>query len=251
MIRKENRGLVSIIMPSYNSEDYIKDSIDSVMNQTYKNWELLIVDDSSTDQTVSIIRNHIKNDARIKLEVLRQNSGAAIARNQAVEKAKGKYLAFLDSDDLWDEKKLSKQINFMEENNYLFTSTSFNEMNDDNQVLNNITHSYEKLDYNGVLKHCPGNSTVMYNAEELGKFYSPDIRKRNDFAMWLQVIKEAKYLYGLSDVLSVYRVREGSLSKNKTDLVKYQWEVYRDIEKLSFMKSLYLLMHKTISVLIK
>lgn len=251
MYEIENSGLVSIIMPSYNSEDFIKETIDSVRNQTYQKWELLIVDDFSTDRTVGIIKDYMKIDERITLEVLKQNSGAAIARNKAVKKAEGQYLSFLDSDDLWVEDKLEKQIKFMEDNGYMFTSTSYGEMNDDSERLGNVQKSFKRLDYDGVLKNCPGNSTVMYNVDELGKFYSPDIRKRNDYAMWLQVIKEAKYLYGLPDVLSIYRVRQGSLSKNKLDLVKYQWEVYREIEKLSFVKSLYLLMHKTISVLVK
>lgn len=248
---KKSKDLVSIIMPAYNSEDFIEETIESVIKQTYQKWELLIVDDSSTDRTVEIIKDYIKLDDRITLEILENNSGAAIARNRAVENAKGKYLAFLDSDDLWDENKLSKQIEFMEENGYLFTSTSFGEMNDESEQLENVTYSHTKLDYDGVLKYCPGNSTVMYNASKLGKFYSPNIRKRNDFAMWLQVIKKAKYLYGLPDVLSIYRVRDGSLSKDKVDLVKYQWEVYRNIENLSFINSLYLLIHKIISVLKK
>lgn len=243
--------LVSIIMPSYNSEKFILDSIHSVQQQTYENWELLIVDDCSTDGTVALIENEVLNDSRIQLEVLSQNSGAAIARNTAIKEAKGVYLAFLDSDDLWEKDKLTKQINFMEMNQYLFTSTSFEEVNEENQLIDHIVKSHKQLDYEGVLKYCPGNSTVIYNMKELGKFYIPDIKKRNDFVMWLQVIKKAEHLHGLEEVLSLYRVREGSLSKDKIDLVKYQWNVYRKIEGLPFFKSLYLLLHKTVSVLSK
>lgn len=248
---KTHEEFVSIIMPSYNSEKFISDSIQSVRKQTYENWELLIVDDCSTDQTVSVIKDFMAMDARIQLEVLDRNSGAAIARNTAIRRANGVYLAFLDSDDLWKKDKLSKQIGFMEENQYVFTSTSFEEVDEENKLTNQLVASHKQLDYEGLLKHCPGNSTVVYNAEKLGKFYIPNIKKRNDFVMWLQVIKKAKHLYGLEDVLTYYRVREGSLSKDKVDLVKYQWNVYRKIEGLSFLKSFYLLAHKTLSVLKK
>lgn len=247
---REN-SLVSIIMPAYNSEKYISETLESVLKQTYQFWELQIIDDASTDRTIEIIQTFAKKDDRIKFEVLNENSGAAVARNRAIEKAEGKYLAFLDSDDFWSPDKLSKQLDFMEENNYLFTSTDFNEIDEGNNLIGNTTKAHKKLDYDGVLKYCPGNSTVIYNCQELGKFYVPDIKKRNDFAMWLQVIKKAKFLYGLDEVLTTYRIREGSLSKNKTNLVKYQWKVYREIENLSFIKSIYLLLHKVLSVLTK
>src|SRR5699024_8533235 len=203
--------LVSIVMPSFNSENIIEDSINTVLNQTYSNWELLIVDDCSSDNTVEIARKIAKKDKRIKIIELDKNSGAGIARNQAIKQAKGKFLAFLDSDDLWMSNKLERQINFMNENNYYFTSTDFNEI-EDGKIGEQVTLSHPKLDYAGVLKYCPGNSTVIYNAEKLGKFYAPDIKKRNDFVVWLQVIKKAEYLYGLNETLTTYRVRKGSLS---------------------------------------
>jgi len=242
---------ISIIMPAYNVARHILKTIDSVIQQTHENWELLIVDDCSTDNTVDIIKNYKKKDPRIKLFQLEQNSGAAVARNRAIEEATGDYLAFLDSDDVWALEKLEKQLTFMTENDYLFTSTNYVEMSDATGETLNVVKSYKELDYWGVLKHCPGNSTVMYNANELGKFYIPDIKKRNDFVMWLQVIKKAGTLYGLDENLTTYTIREGSLSKNKTDLVKYQWTVYRDIEKLSLPKSVCLLAHKAISILLK
>lgn len=242
---------VSIIMPAYNASRYIIKPIESVINQTHDNWELVIVDDCSTDNTVDVIRNYQKKDSRIQLYQLEQNSGAAVARNHGIEKATGDYLAFLDSDDLWTHEKLEKQLKFMLTNDYLFTSTNYVEISDETGETLNVVKSHEKLDYCGVLKYCPGNSTVMYNTRELGKFYIPDIKKRNDFAMWLQVIKEAGTLYGIDENLTSYTVREDSLSKNKTDLVKYQWRVYREFEGLSVMKSFYLLFHKTVSVLLK
>jgi len=240
--------LVSIVMPSFNSENIIEDSINTVLNQTYSNWELLIVDDCSSDNTVEIVRKIAKKDKRIKIIELDKNSGAGIARNQSIKQAKGKFLAFLDSDDLWMSNKLERQINFMNENNYYFTSTDFNEI-EDGKIGEQVTLSHPKLDYAGVLKYCPGNSTVIYNAEKLGKFYAPDIKKRNDFVVWLQVIKKAEYLYGLNETLTTYRVRKGSLSKNKVNLIKYQWRVYREIEDLSLIMSTYLLVHKTLVIL--
>jgi len=246
----ENK-LVSIIMPAYNAEEFISDSIESVLQQTYNNWELIIVDDNSDDNTPEIVEKYSQKDSRIHLKVLDKNSGAAVSRNHAISRASGTYLAFLDSDDLWAKEKLTEQIKFMENNNYLFTSTSFEEINKKNQLNGNVASSHECLDYDGVLKYCPGNSTVIYNVSELGKFYVPDIKKRNDFVMWLQVIKKAKYLYGVKDILTKYRVSEGSLSSNKFSLVKYQWRVYRDIEDLSFIKSIYLLLHKASLVIMK
>lgn len=245
MMNRNNIGLVSIIMPAFNAEKYIGESIQSVMNQTFSNWELIIADDKSTDNTIEKIKQF--NDSRIRVIELSKNSGAAVARNKAIERAKGSYLAFLDSDDLWHPEKLEKQLAFMLENNILFSSTKYANVNSKNQLLD-VTMNHSVLDYNGVLKYCPGNSTVMYNVKELGKFYIPDIKKRNDFVMWLKVIKDAKNLYGLPEVLTYYRVREDGLSSNKSNLVKYQWKVYREFENLSVIKSIYLLVHKVVTV---
>lgn len=237
--------LVSIIMPAYNSEAFIKESIQSVLNQTYKNWELIIVDDCSNDNTVNVVKSF--KDERIRILILDQNSGAAAARNKGIEAAAGEFLAFLDSDDLWTKEKLEKQLTFMKDNNYHFTCTQYAEI-DKNNTVNSIIKVNNRLDYDGVLKYCPGNSTVIYNAKALGKFYAPLIRRRNDFALWLQVIKEAKHLYGLHEPYSIYRVRKQSLSSDKKKLIKYQWKVFREIEKLTVSKSVYLLVNKIINV---
>ena len=244
-------NLVSIIMPAYNSEAFINETIDSIKNQTYKNWELIIVDDCSTDNTIKIIKDYQKEDSRIQLFEQEKNMGTAIARNVAVEKANGQYLAFIDSDDLWKKEKLTAQLSFMEENNYRFTSTSYEEVDEQGNPTGKKILSQKKLDYDGLLKFNQGNSTIIYNANELGKFYIPDIRKRNDFVMWLQVIKKTKYIYGMEEALTQYRIRDGSLSQNKLDLIKYQWKVYREIEDLSFIKSTYLLLHKIITIILR
>ncbi|WP_237585455.1 glycosyltransferase family 2 protein [Alkalibacterium sp. MB6] len=240
--------LVSIIMPAYNSESFIKESILSVQKQTYTNWELLIIDDCSTDRTVDTV--HSFNDSRIKLIELEQNSGAAVARNAGIKQARGEFLAFLDSDDLWTEEKLEKQIEFMRENNYDFTCTEYAEMNEEGAIVNLIEVS-DQLDYNGVLKYCPGNSTIIYNAKRLGKFYAPEIKRRNDFALWLKVIKKAGHVHGLHETYSIYRVRSQSLSSNKFKLISHQWNVLYNIEGLSWLKSAYILLHKIYTVITK
>jgi len=238
-----SEDLVSIIMPAYNCGDFIGIALDSVVAQTYQNWELIVVDDCSTDNTAEIVKEYMRRDSRIKYLRLDKNSGAAVARNTAIDIAKGKYIAFLDSDDVWFPNKLSKQIEFMKKNGYTFTCTSYTKIDEKGNYLRTVKARI-KNDYEDILKNCPGNSTVIYDSEKLGKFKVPNIRKRNDYVMWLQVIKKAKYLYGLQEPLSSYRIRRGSLSKNKLTLVKYHWKVYREIEKLPLLKSVYLIIYK-------
>lgn len=157
-----------------------------------------------------------------------------------MELATGKYMAFLDSDDLWTSDKLEKQIAFMKDNNYNFTCTAYKQIDENGNPLNRIIKPKVKTDYNGVLLSCPvGNSTVMYNVEKLGKFVVPNIRKRNDDALWLQILKKEKFIYGLNDVLMKYRVRRNSISSNKLDLIKYHWQLYREIEHLSVLRSVF------------
>ena len=131
----------------------------------------------------------------------------------------------------------------MIENNYNFSCTSYDKIDSDGNTLNQVVRPALRSDYEGVLKRCPGNSTVMYNAYRLGKFKIPNIRKRNDYVLWLQILKKEKHLYGLDKVLSSHRSRKGSLSSCKVTLIKYHWRVYRDIERLSVVKSVYLLLY--------
>ena len=183
--------LVSIVTPTYNCGKFITETIESVIGQTYKNWEMIIVDDCSKDNTQEIVKKYLKNDKRIKYIKFEKNQGAAIARNTAIREAKGRYIAFLDSDDLWSKDKLEKQINFMKKNSYSFTCTAYEQIDENNNLLNKIIRPKIKADYNRILLDCPvGNSTVMYNVDELGKFEVPNIRKRNDDALWLQILKK-------------------------------------------------------------
>ncbi len=246
-----SEDLVSIIMPAYNCGDYIGIALDSVIAQTYQNWEVIVVDDCSTDNTAEIVKNYMSKDPRIKYYRLDKNSGAAVARNKAIELARGKYIAFLDSDDVWFPEKLSKQIGFMSQHGYTFTCTSYTKIDEQGNYLNRTIKARVKSNYNDILKRSPGNSTVVYNAEVLGKFKIPDIRKRNDYVMWLQVIKKAKLLYGIEEPLSCHRIRKGSLSRNKLSLVGYHWKVYREIEQLSLLKSIYLIVYLAIVTIFK
>lgn len=232
--------LVSIIMPTYNCGKFIAKTIESVLNQTYTNWELIIVDDYSKDNTEEIVNSYIIKNSKIKYHKFDVNRGAAVARTKAMEFAKGNYMAFLDSDDIWKKDKLEKQIKFMNDNNYNFTCTAYEQINEEGKKINKIIKTKKKANYNRILLDCPvGNSTVMYNVDKLGKFKVPDIKKRNDDALWLQILKKEKNIYGMEDILMEYRIRSNSISSNKIDLIKYHWQLYREIEHLSIFRSIF------------
>ena len=234
------KELISIITPTYNCGEFIAETIESVLKQTYKNWEMIIVDDCSTDNTNEIVNTYITKDKRIKYYCLKKNSGAAIARTKAIDLAKGSYIAFLDSDDIWLPNKLEYQLFTMKKNNWNFTCTDYEQVDENGKKLNKVIKSVKKTDYNRLLLDCPvGNSTVMYNAEKLGKFTVPNIRKRNDDALWLQMLKKEKYIYGIDMILMQYRVRSNSISSNKIQLIKYHWFLYRDIEHLGKLRSIF------------
>ena len=234
------KGLVSIITPTYNCGRFIGETIESVQKQTYTNWEMIIVDDCSTDDTKSIVEKYLQQDERIKYHCLPENSGAAVARTKAMELAAGQYMAFLDSDDLWMPDKLEKQLEFMQKNNYAFTCTSYQHMSENGEMQEKILYAIPRTDYDRLLLDCPvGNSTVMYDVSKMGKFKVPNIRKRNDDALWLAMLKKEKFIYGLPEVLMKYRLRNNSISANKWSLLKYTWKLYRDIEHLSVFTSIW------------
>jgi len=233
--------LVSIITPMYNSENFIIQAIESVLSQTYANWELLIIDDNSNDSSVEIVKKYSKQDQRIKYFLNIEDSGAANCRNIAISKANGKYLAFLDSDDIWKKNKLEYQINFMTEKNISFSYTSFQKIDLDGNIINEIIKAPAIMNYRKLLLfNWIGNSTVIYDSNILGKVYSPIIAKRNDYALWLKILRTSNIKgCGIEKILTYYRVGHQSLSKNKLTLMKYQWEVFRKIEELSLINSIY------------
>lgn len=233
-----NEKLVSIITPTYNCAKFIARTLDSVQTQTYQNWEMIIVDDCSQDNTKEIVETYIKDDPRIQYHLLDENSGAAVARTTAMRLAKGAYMAFLDSDDIWAPDKLERQINWMNDNGYAFSCTAYEQIDEDDKLLNRTVKTIKKTDYNRLLLDCPvGNSTVVYDVEKMGKFEVPNIRKRNDDALWLQMLKKEKYIWGMPDVLMKYRIRQNSISSNKFKVIKYHWILYREIEHLSVVRS--------------
>ena len=231
-------GLVSVIMPLYNCAAFITDTIHSLQAQTYTDWELVAVDDCSTDNTREIVTALAAEDPRIRYLCLEKNSGAAVARTVSMENADGEYMAFLDSDDLWHPEKLKHQLEFMQKNDYAFSCTSYAQINEQGEPLGKIKHCIPKTNYNRLLLDNPvGNSTVMYSVKKMGKFTVPNIRKRNDYALWLKMLKKEKYVYGLPEVLMYYRVCSNSISSNKFKLIKYQWQVYRELEHLNVFRS--------------
>lgn len=236
--------IVSIITPAYNCEKYIGATIESVLSQTFQKWEMIIVDDCSTDHTSDVVMSYCQNDTRVIYKKIEQNSGAAVARNLAMDLAKGQYIAFLDSDDLWLPDKLTIQLEFMRTHNYKFTCTDYEQVDETGTPIGKTIHCRQSADYNRVLLDCPiGNSTVMYNVSEMGKFTVPNIRKRNDDALWLTMLKSEPYIFGLNKILTRYRVRRGSISANKFQLIKYHWILYHKIEKLGVFRSLFYIIH--------
>ena len=233
-------GLVSIITPTYNCGNFIAETIETVLAQTYQNWEMIIVDDVSMDNTEAIVSEYVAKDNRIKYKKLKVNSGAAVARTTAMNLADGQYMAFLDSDDLWTNDKLERQLAFMKKHDYAFSCTAYEQIDEIGNSLNKVIKTIKKTDYNRLLLDCPvGNSTVMYDVSKMGKFEVPNIRKRNDDALWLQMLKKEKYIWGMPDVLMKYRIRTNSISSNKFKVIKYHWILYREIEKLSVLRSLF------------
>ena len=234
--------LVSIIMPTYNCGKYISESINSVMQQTIDDWEIQIVDDCSTDNTVNILKPFLEKDSRIHYTCLSENGGPAAARTEAIRLATGKYCAFLDSDDLWVPEKLEKQISFMEKMGSAFSCTAYRQMDEAGNDLHTVIVPPAKTSYKKCIRlsNPIGNLTAMYNQEVLGKFEVPMIRKRNDFALWLQVLKKTPYCYGMEDVLGIYRLgRAGSVSHNKAAQAKFHWQLYHDIEGHNALRSAY------------
>lgn len=235
--------LVSVIIPTYNSEKYIDEALVSVLNQSHLNLEILIIDDASTDKTLEIISEYSKNDSRIVITKLATNSGSAVARNAGIKKATGAFIAFLDSDDKWLENKLEVQLKYFEEKNCAVVFSSYFCMDEDGNEVSKIVKALPKLNYNKILKcNYIGNLTGIYSVEKLGKIYAPNIRKRQDWGLWISAIKKAGCAYGTSTPLAVYRERENSISSNKIQLVKYNFKIYNSFLNFSFIKSCYFML---------
>lgn len=231
--------LVSIIMPSYNTGLFIKESIESVMAQTFTNWELIIVDDYSNDNTDEILAEF--HDERIRYLKNKKNCGAAISRNRALREAKGKWIAFLDSDDLWYPEKLEKQLSFMKANGYAFSYTNYEEVDTDGKKTGVKVTGPSKITRRGMYNYCwPGCLTVMYKVDKVGLIQIEDIKKNNDYAMWLKVCRKAD-CYLLNECLAKYRKgRVGSVSTHSIrTMIGWHYKLYRQAEKQSIIKSIF------------
>ena len=223
-------NLVSIIMPSYNTARFIEETIRSVLAQTYTSWELIIVDDCSTDNTDEVVAGF--SDERIRYLKNERNSGAAVTRNYALREAKGRWIAFLDSDDLWHPEKLERQIRFMESGGYHFSYTDYAQIDEESKPLGVYVSGPKKITRRGMFNYCwPGCLTVMYDAEKIGLIQIADIKKNNDYAMWLKVCKKAD-CYLLSENLASYRRgRSGSISTHSiSTLIGWHYRLFREAE---------------------
>jgi glycosyltransferase involved in cell wall biosynthesis len=246
------REFVSIITPCYNSIKYIDQTIKSVLIQTYQNWEMIVVDDCSTDGSYEKVLEYAVKDSRIKAYRMEKNGGAALARNKAIEYSNGNYLAFLDSDDLWYPEKIEKQLKFMIENESDFCFTEYEHIDDKNVSLA-IAKVIEKLTYKKMLLHCfTGCSTVMYRQNVNNKIYGPILMTCNDYALFLKVLHYMHNAKGYSECLTKYRIRQGSLSRNKIKKVKSFFELMINFEHRNiFMVFLFLCTNQLIRLVWK
>jgi glycosyltransferase involved in cell wall biosynthesis len=235
-------SLVSIITPSFNSEKFIAKTIESVQNQTHQNWEMIIVDDCSTDNTACIIEQFLANDNRIRFFQLEKNSGAGIARETAISKAKGDYIAFLDADDLWKPLKLEKQLQFLKDNKTPFTFSFYDCIDEEGNALNKRVEAPKNLSYRQLFFcNYVGNLTGIYEVNYFGKIAISATRKRQDWMVWLTILKKIKRAKPVPESLAYYRLRDNSLSASKVDLLKHNFAIYRSFHGFSYVASLFIM----------
>jgi len=233
-------NLVSIITPSYNSSRFIVECVNSVISQTFQNWEMIVIDDYSNDNSRDIISELSAKDERIKYIFLEENIGAAEARNVAIKQSKGKYIAFLDSDDIWNEDKLENQIAFMNEKDIAFSFTSYQPISEDGKTKYSVIAAPNKMSYHSYLKNTIiGCLTVVIDKEKTGEFQMPNIRSSHDMALWLLIMKRGFSAYGLDESLAYYRIVSTSNTSKKWKAAKEVWDAYRKQEKLNILYSIY------------
>lgn len=239
-MKSAENPLISVITPVYNAAQYIKETIDSIQSQTYSNWELVLVDDGSTDNSDALYLEMSKKDPRIRFERFLTNQGAAFCRNRATELATGDYIAFLDADDLWAPEKLEVQLRFMQKEDCAVSFTSYLHIDEKGKSLHKRIVALPSLSYKKQYRNnYIGNLTGMYNAKKIGKVQSANLRKRQDWALWLEAIKRSgKPAMGINRDLAFYRIRKDSMSTNKFKLIKYNFLFYRDYLGQSIPKSM-------------
>lgn len=232
-------NLVSVIVPVYNAENYMKETIDSILAQTYENIEIICIDDMSKDNSRDILEEYSSKYENIRTILLEKNGGVANARNVGISKAKGRFIAFLDSDDIWLPEKIEKQVGFMLENKYEFTFTGYRFMDAESKLLNTVVNAKKVLDYNTLLKHNAISClTVVIDRKYVQDIYMPAIH-HEDYAAWLRILKQGHKAYGLNEMLAYYRTRQNSLSGNKLKAAGWTWNILRNEEKLGLFRSVY------------
>lgn len=231
--------LVTIITPCYNSADFVALTINSVLEQSYTNWELIVIDDKSKDNTTAVIETYAQQHNNIKLIKLEQNGGVANARNVGLAEAKGKYIAFLDSDDIWLKDKLAKQIAYMEEKNLPMTFCAYQRIDEAGAVISGKIEVPNSVNYKKLLSH----NVIIFSTSLTLKSAIGDIRFKKagheDWIFWLDIFKKPFNGYGINEVLVEYRIRKGSVSSNKLKVIGFTWKILRESEKLGFFQSAY------------
>lgn len=247
--------LVSIVMATYNSEKYLHQTVASILAQGFQDWELVIVDDASSDGTRDLIQTLAESDERIKYAFNATNSGAAVSRNKAITKAKGRYLAFLDSDDLWMSDKLSVQLECMRSQQLPITFTSYNLIDEAGNDLGRDVDVKVPLvvDYRALLakRVTFGCSTVMIDRNMVGDVLMPLLRTGQDYATWLSILKRGHHATRIPKVLTSYRITPGSISRNKFKKALRQWQIYTKLEGLGWAESVYYMFHYARRALIR
>lgn len=233
-------GLVSVIMPAYNSEAFITEAIKSVIDQTYQKWELFVIDDHSSDSTRNILEEYSRIDDRIHVLGNTINRGTAYSRNKGIKVAAGDFITFLDADDLWKPEKLKIQLEILQTENIAACFSSYELISENGEQLNKKVQALPVLKYEKLLKaNYVGNLTGIYSTTKLGKIYCPEILKRQDWALWLKVIEEGGPMEGIQQPLAIYRIRKNSISTNKLEMLKYNFNVYHQVLGYGFLKSLW------------
>lgn len=234
MTKHYNNNLVSVVIPVYNSEKFLSKTLDSVVNQYYKNIEIILVDDCSIDKSKEIIKSYSKEYKNIVYHCLENNSGAAVARNLALELANGRYIAFLDSDDIWHPKKITKQLELMKQKNAGICYTAIEMIDENENLIKTIRKVLEEVDYNFLLKNTMlATSSVLIDRNIIGNFKMPIIRSGQDYATWLQLLRDGNIAFGINEALVKYRVSNASLSSNKWKSVYQVWSIQTRQEKIN------------------
>lgn len=244
--------MVSIITPCYNASAFIEQTMLSVQAQTYTDWEMLIVDDCSKDNSAEIIRRYAEKEQRIKYLKTENSSGSPVRpRNIAIEKAQGRYIAFLDSDDVWLPNKLEEQLKLFDDKKVAVVFSNYEKMNEDGERANRIIKAPSETNYQDLLKgNVIGNLTGIYDTEKVGKVYCQHIH-HEDYVLWLSILKQGYKAINTNSVTALYRVRDNSVSSNKLKVLSWQWYILRNVEELPLPRTMYYFVHYAVKGLLK